>query len=207
MAFDPVRDGRGQPRVRCICDVCGREGVVCADHGKGNGVAGQAAPKLQKLGWVYASKRLRCAKCAAQERVVALEGKGEARAVVAPPREPTRAQKRDIMDLLDEVYDIDAECYKRGDTDETVADVLGVMPGWVAQVREDFFGPAGCNEDMAALRESVEALLKEGAACIKDLQANGIDPLRKVLSQAKEIGVRLEKIEKAVGPRVMARVK
>ncbi|MBL3587737.1 hypothetical protein JMM61_20710, partial [Rhodovulum sulfidophilum] len=45
-------------------------------------------------------------------------------------RQPSREQRREIVDMLREVYDPEAERYRRNDTDATVADVLGVMPGW-----------------------------------------------------------------------------
>jgi hypothetical protein len=72
------------------------------------------------------------------------------------PREPTKRQRIEIITMLAECYDIDAGRYQRGDTDDTVADVLGVMPGWVAEIREAEFGPDGSNDDMAKLSEAFE---------------------------------------------------
>ena len=120
------------------------------------------------------------------------------------PREPTRAQKREIMDMLETAYDVEGERYTGGDTDETVAEVLKVMPGWVAQIREDFFGPAGGNEDMAALKIELQAFSEEATKKLKACtEAN--DALIAVMQRAKDYKVRLAKIEDAVGKRVMKR--
>lgn len=208
MTFEPIRSDRGQPRVRCICDDCGRDEVVPAVHGRrGHEGDGQAASKIQKMGWSYIGKRLRCPACESSRKVVKVKTKPKVAAAGSTPREPTRAQKREILDLLAYVYDIDGGCYRRGDTDETVADVLGVMPGWVSELREELFGPAGSNEDMAELRAQVDALIAAGQACIDDLQKTGLTPLSEVLAEAKGIQAKLAKIEKAVGPRVMSRAK
>lgn len=59
------------------------------------------------------------------------------------PREMTRDDRRIINDKLDEVYGKDA--YKSPWTDAAVAKDLGVPRDWVAQVRDQFFGPAGSN--------------------------------------------------------------
>ncbi|MBP1841995.1 hypothetical protein J2046_000239 [Rhizobium petrolearium] len=59
------------------------------------------------------------------------------------PREMTRDDRRIINDKLDEVYGKD--CYKSPWCDATVAKDLGVPRDWVAQVRDQFFGPEGSN--------------------------------------------------------------
>lgn len=121
------------------------------------------------------------------------------------PRQPTRQQKREILDLLSDVYDTDQECYRRGDTDETVADVLGVMPGWVSQIREDLFGPDGSNEDMAALRTEIEQFLPKAENAMQEaLQRSAA--LGQQIEAAQDIQRRLAKIEKAVGSRVLSKV-
>lgn len=204
MAFEPIRDTRGQPRIRSICDDCGRDEVVCADHAKGDG---QAVQKLQKMGWSYVSKRLRCPACEAKRKVVHMsetKARKSAPAATEAPREPTKMQKRQIMELLGEVYDTEQERYRRGDTDETVADVLDVMPGWVEQIREEFFGGAGSNEDMAALADKIAKLDGAIAGALHDHEAVS-KRLGAMRDELKAIKSKLEKVETAVGPRVLAR--
>lgn len=208
MGFEPIRGDRGQPMVRCICDVCARDEVVPAVHGKGGDDGhGQAVLKVQRLGWSYIGKRLRCAGCEAKRKVEKMANK-PADGVVEETalRMPTMAQKREIMDLLRDVYDIEASRYRQGDTDETVADVLGVMPGWVAEIREDWFGPAGGNEDMAALAAEFGAFLDEARAEHSELKEK-MDRFIGTLAQVSALRERLVKIEAAVGKRIMARVK
>jgi len=122
------------------------------------------------------------------------------------PREPTRQQRRDIMDLLADVYDVSAERYRQGDTDETVADVLGVMPGWVAQLREDFFGPSGANHDMQALADEVAAAIAADQKALKQIDQMAA-LVRARTETLKTLQSRLQGIEAAVGPRKMRLVK
>lgn len=210
MAFEPIRSDLGQPRLRCICDGCGRAEVVAAIHGKdGHEGEGQAIAKLQRMGWTFIGKRLRCLKCAAKRKHAKMPNDTENAAAadastVAPP-EPSRAQKREIMDLLGEVYDSDAECYRRGDTDETVAAVLEVRAGWVAKLREEFFGAAGANEDMQALANEVADYLKTARQKL-DSHSKVVAMARDDIAKVEAYAARLNKIEAAVGRRILDRV-
>jgi len=208
MSFEPIQSSHGQPRVRCTCDDCSREEVVRAAHGKsGCDGLGQAAKKVQNMGWTFIGKRLRCPKCEAKRKVAKMvDRKPVPQESNDTPRQPTRAQNRDIMDLLVEVYDVNQERYRQGDTDETVADVLNVMPGWVARLREEFFGPAGGNEEMAALAEQLTNFV-ENAEAVRSDAAKRLAELDRVVQQAKDYQKRLGAIETAVGPRLMAQVK
>ncbi|MCA0848321.1 hypothetical protein [Salipiger thiooxidans] len=81
-------------------------------------------------------------------------------------REMTPKEKVQIYAMLAEVYDMDTGRYRNGDTDDAVAEVLGVMPGWVAQIREADFGPDGANDDIAG----VTAALEESRAALTELR-------------------------------------
>jgi len=77
------------------------------------------------------------------------------------PRDMTREDRRIINDKLDEVYAKDA--YKAPWTDAAVAKDLGVPRDWVAQVREQFFGPAASNplfDEMLAGMAQIEAAFR-----------------------------------------------
>jgi hypothetical protein len=209
--FEAIRDGRGQPRVKCSCISCDRTEVVGAVHGKrGRDGRGQAVQKIQKLGWSYIGGRLRSPLCESRRKVSDMAQKLEKKKVATGAsedlRQPTRAQKREIVDMLEEVYNVEAECYNRGDTDDTVAEVLGVMPGWVAELREEFFGAAGGIQDLADLITDVKAFLASSQDTLKRIEA-ARDVARGAVEEAQGHLDRLTKIEKAVGPRVMARVK
>lgn len=61
---------------------------------------------------------------------------------------PTREQKLSIIGLLQDVYDTDKQRYKGKDTDQAVAECLEITRwGWVSEIREEFFGPDGNEED------------------------------------------------------------
>ncbi|MGR3813422.1 MAG: hypothetical protein ACU0AU_04970 [Cognatishimia activa] len=208
MAFDTIRGERGQPRVKCICDVCGREEVVAAVHGKdGKDGLGSATNKIQNMGWTLLSKRLRCPTCEAKRKASKVVTKAPVKESTSiAPREPTKAQKREIISMLEEVYDSDAERYIGGDTDETVADVLSVMPGWVAAIREEFFGPAGSNEEIEQLIKDVKSYLVSARNSSTKLEKD-LALVDASIETAEGYLARLESIEKAVGPRVIARAK
>ncbi|MEQ3679229.1 hypothetical protein [Pseudophaeobacter sp.] len=121
-------------------------------------------------------------------------------------RQPTRAQRREIMGLLEVSYDVEAERYSGHETDETIATVLNVLPGWVSAIREEFFGAAGGNDEIAALQSGYDDL----AGRVADL----VSKLAEVSQQASDISAqltgfegRLSKVQKAVGERAMARAR
>ena len=115
-------------------------------------------------------------------------------------REPTRSESREIMLLLAEVYDTDAERYRNGDTDDSVAEVLCVMPGWVSKLREDYFGPDGGNEDIEKLMAQLQEFREEATALLSAAtKAN--EAVVKSLEQAKDFQTQLSKIKKSIGPR------
>jgi len=198
----------GAPHATAHCDTpeCSRHEVVaCAYHRNGtNGSGGIQQPdeaqihsKLTKQGWSFIKGKLRCPACEAKRKVVPMKP-----ATIAP--EPTKRERIQIISMLAEVYDLEALMYTGGDTDETVAEVLGVRPGFVSIVRDAEFGPAGGNEDMAALKIELEA-------AIIDAEKRVIEAEAKAKSAEAAIAVmhglreRLGKIEKAVGKRVMKR--
>ena len=200
--FEPVRSNRGQPRVCATCDDCGREETVAAIHGKSGGDGfGQAAQKLQKMGWSYLHRHLRCPNCEAKRKVVPMKKAEE-------PQDPTKKQRLEIISMLMEVYDLEKECYLNGDTDTTVANVLDVRPGWVSQIREAEFGPDGGNEDIESLKSSLAELereIKGDAQAIRsvvDKAGQSLEKAEKRLAQVSAMRLELDKIRKAVGPHI-----
>lgn len=124
----------------------------------------------------------------------------------------TREQKRQIMSLLDIGYDTEAGRYKGADTDATVAAAIGggVMPGWVTELREEFFGPDGGNGEMDALAAEMRAWLRDRrkerdeAQGHLDAAAKSVAALDGRLSEAEGMLGRLDAIRKAVGPKAGA---
>lgn len=198
--------GKGANRARVICDECGREDVVTCDYQtRSNGVsephAGQIHKKLTRQGWDVRKGKLHCPTCAAHRRAFAQQEGQEVTVTKASveacePPEASREQKRLIIMALEEAYDVSAQRYRGGQTDATLATELGngIRAGWVAEKREELFGPAGGNEEMDAIRNEVAAI--EGAL------SDGLEGIRsEMLGRISALTKRLDAVCAAVGPR------
>lgn len=109
-----------------------------------------------------------------------------AAAAATPARAPTREQKREIVQMLEVAYDTKLGRYKGKDTDKTVAEVLGdgILPGWVAEIREDMFGPDGGNDEMLALLDQIEAAKIEFKAQMDEVKAK-MGEAKNMMDEAK----------------------
>lgn len=76
-----------------------------------------------------------------------------------PPREMSRDDRRLIFAKLDEVYVDENTGYSAGWTDDKVATDLGVPRAWVAQIRDENFGP-GTNEEITKLLGEVNETVR-----------------------------------------------
>ncbi|WP_172332741.1 hypothetical protein, partial [Mangrovicoccus sp. HB161399] len=162
-------NGKGVNRANVACDTCGRIETVTCDYFRKAGNEwtpneGQVLKKMAAQKWAIVKGKHLCPTCDAkrrakpQEEASDMTNKGRA---VTDLRQPSREQKRQIADMLRDVYDLDRGRYVSGETDATVAEVLGggVMPVWVAEIREEFFGPDGGNDDMAETAAEIAAKL------------------------------------------------
>jgi Zn finger protein HypA/HybF involved in hydrogenase expression len=221
--IEPIKGLRGQEQALCKCDECAAQVVYAAPHGKGNGRNGQrnlvltlARPsvvveKLRKIGWTEIKGKLRCPKCDAKRNEITPEKEIEVKqpATVTELRQPTQKQKREIVAMLMEVYDEDLKRYRGHETDKTVAETLegGVMPGWVAAIREDMFGPAGTNDEMESLMAELTEWRASGEKAVKNARLhieNAESVVRKMEEELAKVAA-LEKrqaaIIRAVGPK------
>ncbi len=131
-------------QITCAC--CG--GVAYFPHqtGMNRKPPIAAIQHFQNKGWVIGSNPRKdfCPLHASPSKRKGQKAMADTAATIADkPREMSREDRRIINDKLDEVYAKDA--YKSPWTDAAVAKDLGVPRDWVAQVREQFFGPAGSN--------------------------------------------------------------
>ena len=208
--------GKGVNRANAVCDGCGREETVTCDYERTAACdwtpnEGQITKKLIGQGWAVVKGKLHCPACEAKRKI---ENRQEAamkasNVTVAPIREPSREEKRQIMSLLEVSYDAEAGRYKGADTDQTVAAAIGggVMPGWVAEIREEFFGPDGGNGEMDALLAEMRGWVaiwqieKETAARhLKDAQA-ALQNCEAKIAEVSGFAKRLDAIRAAVGPK------
>lgn len=208
MAIEAINNVPGAPLVRCICDGCGREEVVTCDyeHGPGNvwvPKEGQAVRKMIGRGWSHVKARLLCPACEAARRAsishrgaatcspsMTAKGEGEEmKKTIEPsrqaPRTPTLAQRHEITGMLMLSYDHKAGRYTGAETDKTIAEAIGggCLPGWVAEIREANFGPAGGNEEIEAIRAEIAAVQADCA------------------ERVAVLGKRLDAVCAAIGPR------
>lgn len=188
MAITAIKGPRNQELAEATCDECGITSSVPASHSHHRGFARGGAPimvlnnpeqslsKLRRQGWALVKNRLYCPDCEAtrklrepkpQEPIMAIKSE----TVVTPLRQPTLEQRRQIVEFLVLAYDGKAQRYTGSYTDKTCAEEIGggVMPGWVAEIREQNFGPAGGNEEIEAIRAEIKAAEKRAAKDIADL--------------------------------------
>lgn len=213
--FIAERDIRGNTVARCVCADCSRELVVkCSHVTRVNDKKEievnktQALQKLRDAGWSLIKQNLLCPVCKSEKKLPKEENMAKEPTVitiapptVAPLRQPTREQKRMIVAALDDAYDMANLRYKGLETDKGIADMLadGIMPGWVAAVREDMFGPDG-NEEMTDLAAELKAWMKkvdDGMEVVRMAMAE-VDTAR---TEVRNYQVRLNKIVAAIGPK------
>jgi hypothetical protein len=218
--MQPFKGPRGQNMALCKCDTCAAETSVPADHGErlrgmkshSTGFVreiqneAQVVKKITPLGWAMVKGVLRCPKCEA--------GRKAPKEIAMPEnvtdlRQPTREQNRLIDDMLKACYDMKAQRYTGCDTDKTVAEAIGggVMPGWVSEVREKFFGPDNGNDELELLTQDIQAWqakADEGAKKAHDALMRLTQQLREVNEARDQVAglvKRLEAIKHAIGPK------
>ena len=186
--------GKGVNRANAICDDCGKtEAVSCGyiqtnpQHSVPN--KGQVLRKVEANGWAEVKGKLRCPECEAKRKEANMTTSTKPKSEL---REPTPKQKREIIGMLEIVYDDEAKRFKSGESDKTVADAIGdgVLWGWVAQIREELFGPDTRNKELDEIRkgitdlvEAIERERKDAAERIKSLEqkaAHLVDRLAQV---------------------------
>lgn len=83
---------------------------------------------------------------------------------------PTPKQSYDIFEMLQVAYDRKNQRYTKAETDQSIAKELGIERwGWVTQVREQFFGPDGNEEDHVWVK-GLEDWLKKTDGQVEEIQ-------------------------------------
>lgn len=194
--IEPIRQSAGAPRAKAICDECGGEETVACGYTRRSPnkppepIVSQVRAKAISAGWSYIKGKLRCAECEKKRKVVPMKKPD----IVKAPEAPTKRQRINIITMLADVYDIDAGRYSRGDTDDSIADVLGLRPGWVAEIREAEFGPDGSNDEMAEVLEAFTSASK----AFEDLRKNTSDLEKQVAAAITEMRAQKDRVDSAV---------
>jgi hypothetical protein len=180
VSIEPIT-GVGVNRAKVKCDTCPREETVTCDYERGGRNAhwtpniGQINSKVVSKGWAIVKGNHLCPTCEAKRKTEASLQKAnemtQTKNNVAPIRQPTPEQEVDIIVTLSSAYDRKAKRYQGQETDKTVAETVGggVMPGWVAAIREAKFGPAG-NQEVDAIRAEMAKLKADHETMIEGLR-------------------------------------
>lgn len=114
--------------------------------------------------------------------------------------QPTPKQAYEIFEMLQLVYDRKNQRYQKAETDQTVAAALGIERwGWVTQVREQFFGPAGNEEDQVWVK-GLEDWLKKTDGQVEEIQI----ALASLETSRKEAKALLTKVKNYVNAKAAA---
>lgn len=203
--IEPLDRTTGSPKAIAKCDDCGHAQYETCDYerradGSWKPNEGHVIHRLTKHGWSNVKGTLRCMACTLKRKAEKAMPEN-----VTPLRQPTREQKRQIIELLGEVYDTDAERFRGAESDITVADAIGggCMFGWVAEIREELFGPDGRNEELEALRADI-ALWRETADKMATKAHAAISAFESEIEKVAGFQRRLDALNKAAGPRARA---
>jgi len=124
--------------------------------------------------------------------------------VAESPRVMSREERRIVFEKLNELYVNERTGYAPGWTDEKVAKDLGTPRAWVAQVRDEMFGPEGTNPEIRELlteaREVLSAMRSEELKHRRNVEI-AFSGLRDVSARADAIEKKIIAIEKQVGIR------
>jgi hypothetical protein len=174
------RNDRGKSAALLACDLCGHSTVIPCQHQRARGRdaevnVGNANRRATTMGWEIRGSEHHCPTCVEQRRSEPAPIKDAAVNEVPNNlpkinnelRQPTKEQKRQILEMLQDTYDMGAQRYRGVETDRSIAEVLGkeFLWGWVSSIREEFFGPGGNEEadirlsELQACLQSIDALL------------------------------------------------
>lgn len=111
-----------------------------------------------------------------------------------PPRVMQREDRRIIFQKLNEVYLDEKRGYVEGWSDLRVSEDLGIPRAWVAQVRDENFGPVAANPEITEFKKGVEELreiksmLEEYRALVARIdQLNIVSKLARLEKLAAEV--------------------
>lgn len=103
-------------------------------------------------------------------------------------REPSRSQKREIVEALNDYYDSNAERYTEGMTDQELGRLLDLPWRWIADIRDDLFGPEGGNEEIDKFHTAVQGL--------ESMVKNWHEELNEILVKGEELFTRCNELKK-----------
>jgi len=217
--------GHPKRGAKAKCGYCDRTESIQVNTVRSHGdddeqVERKVADKFERLGWKIgkSTSQHRCPSCFTALKVAAkkrneqlkvvpinpMETKPiepiEATSVIvevpqAPTKRPSRDERRIIHNKIDEKYVSEAIGYTSGWNDKKVADDLGVPVAWVAEIRDENFGP-NIDEVMAETVSNAKALLDELKAA-----RYTAEPILAALKALDERAVKIELILTTIAER------
>ena len=211
--------GQQKRGAKAKCGHCEKTESIHINTSKSHGdddeqVERNVIHKFEKLGWKIGktATQHRCPGCyAALKAAAKRRNNGDNKVVPINPvdseptvvvvesapaaKRPTRDDRRIIHNRIDENYVSEAIGYAAGWSDKRVAEDLGVPIVWVAEIRDENFGP---NID-----EASQQTISEAKALIEELKAAHYtaDPIVTLLVKLEERAARIEKALLAIAER------
>lgn len=115
-------------------------------------------------------------------------------------REPSREDKRRINAEIAGNWDDQKMRYIGSASDQSVADMLKLPRKWVEDIRVEFYGDSGANEDIDQLKRELDFRIED----VEKLVTTTLEAVSKIdekLKALKGMRERLERIEKSSLPR------
>lgn len=208
------------PGIEIVCGSCREHASYPIGSIKGKYVAPDSAESAQRStaiferhGWLV-GKRPQMDRCPECLKKLGIEKKTsnpimeaklkEALAAKAPatpadkPRDMSREEGRIIFAKIEEVYRDEKHGYHNGWSDHRVATDLSCPRAWVEQVRKQFFGPEGSNDEVRQVAEQARAYMAEAAALIERADRMRVEAVA-LAKKGETIQRRIDSIEKTVG--------
>lgn len=137
------------------------------------------AKKFTSRGWIIGATATRdlCPTCAVKIQLKVIPMKAEA------PIQPTRHNRRSVIDALEEHYDARLERYNANWSDKALAAKINMPTAWVAEERERAYGP-DVNEAINARSQAVSGLEKRLGE-IEDATLKALDDMRAEINKLK----------------------
>lgn len=202
-AFVPDPASRHRSGIRIQCADCNAEAFFAPNSG-GRFPPSAAETHFRRDGWTVGKgpRRDFCPKCTAKQ---AEKQKGsnvvELPKLKAPePRSMTRDDRRLIVAEIKGCWDEEKARYMDGWHDERIAQTLGshVPKAWVTEVREDYFGESGSNEQFDELMRKTEAALGDMDRIDKIVQSVN-ELVGKTRKQVDDLSLLAKDVRRAIG--------
>ena len=114
--------------------------------------------------------------------------------IAAPPRSPSRDEKRIIFKKIDEFYVGETVGYSGDWSDDRIAEDLNVPVAWVATIRDENFGP---NISEAQAQAEVEyGIFMTELSVVKEVVEKALTALVELDQKAEKLAKGLQKLRR-----------